>query len=318
LNSRPPHVALLQQAYGLLRSGRHNDARRVVARLLELSPQNVEALTLNAQLALQAGDLDAAMQAIDVAALLAPEAAGVQYGRGRIFSARGEPSLAVECYQRATRADPASADILNSLGNALRALGRAQEGIAAYRQALALEPGHLYASSNLAHALEGLGDVTSARAQRESAREAVVSRLTALHAKAHELVERGKPRAALDVLQEALATAPDPYTLLWAAELATVNGDFQLGLAFADQLLAIEPDNVQALRLACLLTVGAGLLERVPHYAQPLMRLAPEDEVPLLVGLSLPAIQDSRESIFAARAAYEAVLDELLQRDIQI
>ena len=318
MNSHPPHVALLRQAYGLLRSGRHDDARRVVARLLELSPQNVDALTLNAQLALEAGNLDAAMWAIEVAAQLAPDAAAVQYARGRIFSARGEPSLAVECYQIAIRADPASADILTSLGNALRKLGRVQEGIAAYRQALALKPEHLLASANLAHALEAFGDTASASAVRESACEAVVGKVTALHGKAHELIAQGKPLAALDALQEALATAPDPDTLRWAARLATDCGDFQLGLAFADRLLALEPDDVQALRLACLLAVGAGLLERLPRYVQPLQRLAPEDEVPLLVRMSLPAIQDSRESIVATRAAFEAAVDELLHRDLKI
>jgi len=75
---------------------------------------------------------------------------------------------------------------------------------------------------------------------------------------------------------------------------------------------------VQGLRLACVLAVGGGLLGRLQDYARLLKSLAPADELPTLVRLALPAIQESRATIAATRVAYESVLDELLQREVRI
>lgn len=318
MNSPAAHAELLHQAQGLWRNERPDEARRVIERLLELSPHHLEALILSAHLAMQANDPEAATRAIDLAARLAPGSPVVQHTRGRILHARGEPALAVECYRLASGADPTNADILASLGNALSALGKVQESIAAYRQALVAKPGHLPASANLANALEAQGDHAAATALRESARRTAFERTLELQRRALELAAGGRPRAALDLLQDVLAVAPNPETLQWAAELASDCSDYQLGLAYLDRWLAIQPDSVQALRLACVLAMGGGLLERLPRYSQLLQSLAPTDEVPTLVRLALPPIQESRESIAATRAAYEATLDELLQRELRI
>jgi predicted O-linked N-acetylglucosamine transferase (SPINDLY family) len=45
------------------------------------------------------------------------------------------------------------------------------------------------------------------------------------------------------------------------------------------------------------------------------MRMAPTDELRMLVGLAVPAIESSRDSIRATRAGYERALDELRQLD---
>lgn len=267
---------------------------------------------------MQAGVPEAAARAIDLAARLAPGSPAVEHTRGRVLQARGEPLLALECFQRAARAAPTNAEIMTSLGNALRGLGRMQESIAAYRQALATKPGHLPAIASLAHALEALGDQVSAAALREAAGQAAITRALELQRRALALAAEGRPRAALDLLQDVLALAPNPETLHTAAELAGDCSDYQLGLGYGDRLLALDPDNVPALRLACVLAVGGGMLERLALYAERLKRLAPADEVPTLARLALPPIQESRESIVATRSAYEATLDELLQSDFRI
>ncbi len=309
---------LLRQAHSLLRRQRHADAGRVLERLLELAPENVEGVTLQAQLALHSGDLDLATRMVETAARLAPHRAAIPYTRGRIHKARGELALALDCYTHAARLDPDNPDIPTSLGITLRALGRQEEAIAAYRRALALKPDHELASTNLANLLWSLGERESVAALRENARRSQAARVGQLHRKALELVEQGKRRAALIVLQEILATAPNPVTLLWAAGLASNCGDVPLGLETVERLLCVEPGNTAALRLACMLAVEAGLIERVSRHAEPLMRLAPTDEVLLLTRLALPAIQESRESIRATRSSYEAALDELLERQLTI
>jgi protein O-GlcNAc transferase len=316
--SESPQTDLLQQAHGLLRHQRHADAHRVVERLLELAPENVAAIVLRAQLELHAGHLVAAMQAIESAARLAPHLPAVPYTRGRVHKARGELSLALDCYEQAERLDPTNPDIPTSLGITLRALGRYEEAAAAYRRALAVRPGHMLASTNLANLLEALGAGDSGAALRESARRTQAAVVGDMHRRALELVAQGKLRAALGVLEEILLTAPNPVTLLWAAGLASDCADVQLGLEIIERLLRIEPANAAGLRLACLLCIGAGLPEELPRYSEALVQLSPDDQVGLLSRLGLPAIQQSRESIAATRAAYEAALDELLERGLTI
>jgi protein O-GlcNAc transferase len=318
MSAVPQHNDLIEQARRLLHHRRYADAQRLITNALTLAPGNVEALTLHAQLALHAGRLDAAMAAIGTAAQLAPEAPAVHYTLGRIHKARGELALAIECYRRAAQLDPANPDVLTSFGIALRALGRTEDAVAAYRQALSLKPGHVLASTNLANALDALGDCSAGAALRATANQSMMRAVGAMHRRALELVAAGKPRAALLLLQEVLARAPNPLIYLWAAGLASDCGELSLGLAIVDRLLEIEPQNAAGLRLGCLFAVGAGLTERLPRYAEPLMRPAPSDEVLLLSRLALPAIQDSRDSIAATRAAYGAALDELFQRDLRI
>jgi predicted O-linked N-acetylglucosamine transferase (SPINDLY family) len=313
-----PYAELLRQAQALWRSERPAEARRLLERLLELAPHDVEALILSAHLAMQAGEPEAAMRAVDLAATLAPGSAAVQHTRGRVLQARGEPLLALPCFQQAARAAPTNADVLTSLGNALQGLGRMEESIVAYRQALTAKPGYLPAIGNLARVLEALGDLASAGALREAAGQAAVTRASELQRRALELAAQGRPRAALDLLQDVLALTPNPETLHAAAELAGDCSDYQLGLDYLDRLLALESQNAPALRLGCVLSVGGGLLERLPHYTQCLRSLAPADELLTLVRLALPPIQQSRASIAATRAAYEATLDELLQGDFTV
>jgi predicted O-linked N-acetylglucosamine transferase (SPINDLY family) len=318
INGDSDQGELLSQARSLLRKNLHDAAGRAIARLLEVAPANVEALTLHAQLALHAGRVEEALQAVDGALRLAPDSAPLHYTRGRICKARGELVQALECYRRAAQADPSNPDILTSLGIALRGAGRPDEAIAAYRRALAVKPDHILAKTNLANVLEAQGDRTAGGALRETARKTLIDNVQRVHRQALELVAQGKPHAALGLLQEILAAAPNTVTLLWAAGLASDCGKLNLGLSIVDRLLTIEPDNVRALRLACLIAVGLGLIDRLPRYAEPLMRLAPSDEVPLLVRLSLSAIEDSCDSIRGTRARYEAAIDDLSALDLKI
>jgi protein O-GlcNAc transferase len=310
----PEHADLLLQAHALLSHYRYEDAGRVVQALLELSPANVDALTMKAQLALQQGNLDAAATAIAAAARVAPALAAVQYTRGRVHKARGELPQAIECYRRAVASEPANADILTSLGIALRALGNLEEAVQSYRQALAANPGHLAAQNNLANALAAAGDPDAARRGRAAVAQSVLE----LQARSRALQGQGQLRSAIDLLQQALAIQPSPQLFVSAANLAMDCGDNALALDFVDRLLEIDPHNHTGLRLGCLVAVSAGLTERLARYAGPLRQVAPHDEMHLVIRLALPAVQDSRESIAASRAAYEAALDELLQGEVRV
>src|SRR5271168_4330682 len=104
--SQASDSGMLQLARRLAGAGRYGDARNILQGLLNRSPGDIDAITLMAQIAIHDGQLDAAAEAIDLAARLAPELAAVQYTRGRLLKMRGDLPQAIECYRRAVEASP--------------------------------------------------------------------------------------------------------------------------------------------------------------------------------------------------------------------
>jgi protein O-GlcNAc transferase len=310
---------LLQQARKLVNLRRYAEAQRELEHLLRRSPKDVAAWTLLAQLALQARQLDAALDAISTAARLAPHVPTVQYTEGRVYKARGDLVKAIDCYQRAAAADPGNADILTSLGIALRESGRLEEAVAVYRRALALVPTHALASNNLANALEALGARTQAEPYREAGRASLTREVDGLLTQALASRAQGKLHDAALLLEEALTIAPRSVLLLVTA--ATVASELVQGedaLNFYDRVIAIEADNFAALESARRLAIGAGLVERAQRYSEQLLRVSPTDDALIAMRLTLPAVEESRESIGATRTRYERALDELIQSDVSI
>ncbi len=79
--------------------------------------------------------------------LTAEDVREVHYQFGLEHSQRGEPRLAIACFERALTSD-LSADVLAALGNAQNELGDSQNAASSYRRALELDPGH-WARDNL-------------------------------------------------------------------------------------------------------------------------------------------------------------------------
>jgi tetratricopeptide (TPR) repeat protein len=118
----------LQHAMGLARAGQAGPAETILLRILDLAPENADALQLLGMIARQAGRNG------DAAAL----------------------------FRRSLAADPGQPHVHNNLGNCLLDLADPTGAASAYREALRLAPGYDEARVNLAIALLGAEDAAGA------------------------------------------------------------------------------------------------------------------------------------------------------------
>lgn len=168
-----PHSALaaslLQQAVALHQQGSLQMAQALYRQVLELEPQQFDALHLSGVIARQQGDAPAAIALISQAIAIDGAQAQAHANLGAALQDAGRPQDALSSYDRAVQLKPGYAMAHSNRGNTLRKLGRLDEAVAAYEHALQLQPNYPEALCNRAIALQDLGRYDDALASAEQA-----------------------------------------------------------------------------------------------------------------------------------------------------
>jgi tetratricopeptide (TPR) repeat protein len=148
----------IQDALKAAEVGDYEEAKRICAGLIEVDPNNAEALHLYGVAAYQSGlDADAALSLIDRAIGADPENSRFLNSRGALFYAQGMNAEAEASFQRSIELNPKDGTAWNNLGNALLRLDRVPEAENCFRQALAALPGFISAINNLGVAFKRQG-----------------------------------------------------------------------------------------------------------------------------------------------------------------
>ena len=181
----------LQFALEHLQTGRLSQAEALYQQILQIEPNNLEALHYLGIIAYQSGKYEIAVEIIGKTILanpsnptcyvnlgnalkgqgnldeaarqylkalsLQPNYAEVHYNLGNTFQAQGKLDAAVESFQKALLLKPNYADALYNLGNAFREQGKLDQAVEHYHKALSLKPDYAEAHSNLGFALQELG-----------------------------------------------------------------------------------------------------------------------------------------------------------------
>jgi predicted TPR repeat methyltransferase len=210
--SAPAELSLseaLSVAVQLHRTGRLDDAEALYRRVLEVAPDDANALQFLGVLSHQRGRSEAAIELISKAIALDPGQPGWHSNLGNVLVELGRLPEAVDAYRKAITLEPRHADAYNNLGAVLRAQGRLDESAAAYSTAIELAPDHLDAHNNLGNLLSSRGRV----------REAVAYYCKAItlmpgHPEARKLLgiayyTIGQVDAAAEVFRRWLADEPD-------------------------------------------------------------------------------------------------------------
>ena len=133
--------------------GQIDIAEEIYRRILEASPQEVNAIHLLGLIAHQRGMHAIAAGKIERAIQLKGNEAVLHNNLGGVYRAMGRIADAAGCYRRALELEPGLAEAHNNLGAVLAEQGGLGESIACYRCAVALKPDYAEAFSNLAVAL---------------------------------------------------------------------------------------------------------------------------------------------------------------------
>jgi Flp pilus assembly protein TadD len=143
----PPQA--LHSALEHFRAGRFSETERICRQVLQIDPNEADALYLLGLIAQQTRKTDAAIQLIGNAARLQPSNFFFANSLGELYSAANSPLQAENCFRRALTLSPDFAEAHNNLGNVLKYLRRPKEAEESYRRALALEPDYAGACANL-------------------------------------------------------------------------------------------------------------------------------------------------------------------------
>lgn len=195
----------------------------------------------------QAGRLDAAQAGFDAVLELEPDNAEAVYALGVIALQHGALEEAARRFERAVALMPESAAAHNSLGEALRRLGRWDEALARLRRAVALDANSSAAHFNLAGVLIQLGRGEEAIAALERAIAANPDFAEAHAALARAQHAAGRLDDALASAQRALALRPDSAVLQFdAGNLLREKGYLAEAVSAYRAALEREPRMVQA------------------------------------------------------------------------
>lgn len=140
-------VLRAQQAH---RHGRLDLAERIYRAVLELDPQDVNALHFLGVLLHQRGDSGGGAALIRHALALVPDAPGVWNNLGNVLLEMGQVDEAIEAYRRCLALAPEFADAHNNLGTIHRSRGEWALAEAAYLRAIAAQPDRADAYDNMA------------------------------------------------------------------------------------------------------------------------------------------------------------------------
>jgi len=162
------------------RAGRLAEAERGYRDILRLTPHHADSLNLLGVIALQTGNLEAALALVQRAVALRPDAAVCRNNLGQILDRLGRYDEAARCYEAAIELDRAYAEAHNNLGYLRARQDRPAEAEALYRQAIDLDPTYAEPHTNRGNLLKDRGELDAAI---ESYRRAVDLRpdLSALH-----------------------------------------------------------------------------------------------------------------------------------------
>ena len=155
-------------ALALIESEALDEAHFELERLIELQPENVEALNALGNVDRLRGNASGALARLRQARQLAPDHPGVLLNLGLACMAAGKNKDAVRCLEKSSHLAP-TANSHNHLGAALNATGDTERAIVAFKSALRLDPKLRDAWINLGITLEQIGDLESAeRALRDA------------------------------------------------------------------------------------------------------------------------------------------------------
>ncbi len=149
--------AALANAAALVDAGRIQEAIALCQRLLQVAPDNTEALNLLGILAYQTGNDDAAIHLLARAVAVNPGYADAHSNLGAVYRDMHRFSQAAMHLKKAITLNPRHTDAMINYGIVLLELGQHTDAISLFKRILAIRPDHTGVLNNLGGALQETG-----------------------------------------------------------------------------------------------------------------------------------------------------------------
>jgi len=263
---------LLRQGVASHQSGELGTAERCYRKILEIDPDHVDALSLLAAIAGQAGKHDVAGELLVKAVELAPERADVHANLATSLKARGRFAEAGAGYRRALQLDGGSVASLVNLGSVHLELAEQEDAAAYFRRALDIEPDEFRARMGLGRAMLALGKVGDAVNCFRRATELRPDSRAAHVQLARAYRTDGALDEAVACFRRVLELSPDDFgTLVDLGAALQTKGDLGEAISIYRKALGLSPDSAPTrLNLASALQAQGKLEDAIGTYRKAL------------------------------------------------
>jgi tetratricopeptide (TPR) repeat protein len=325
-----------------LADGRVEQARKLIAEVLESNPRDDDALILRSTVELQQHDAPGAISDLRAVLRNQPKSVALQRSLASAYLSNKQPALAEETLRAVQQFAPNDAAVRIELAQLLSQTGRLSQAVTLLEATVKLLPDDAQAREGLIRAYLAAGNQQGARAAAQELKAhlpqsalgfyyagiiaAQDKRLEEsqndLH-KAHELepdrmevvaslvkveVDRGSYDAAIATLQGALGRDPKNARLLnLLGEVYIVRQDLGHARDAFQRAVALDPRQSQPLRNLARVKLAAQDVDGAAGEFQAALKLAPAD--PQLVA-EATAFYEKHNRVDEAVAAYEALYRE--------
>ncbi|MEN9316689.1 MAG: hypothetical protein RIS35_3082, partial [Pseudomonadota bacterium] len=203
----------IEEGLRLHRDGRLAQAQAVYRSVLEIDPEQPDALHLSGVADSQSGDPAQAIRKIEQAIRLRPDVASFHTNLGNAYRASGHVQEALASYARAIALDAGQTDALANRARVLSDLGRFEEAIDAFDQALTGSPGDAEFLNGKGNALQRAGQVEESLDCYEAALAANPRHRQAHVNRGRALMRLGRHEQAVDNYRAALQLEPQSARL---------------------------------------------------------------------------------------------------------
>ena len=254
--------------------GQHELAIQFISRSLQIDGTSADVHNNLAGAFRALGRLPEATASFQQAVALDPEYSDACFNLANVLSDQNRWTEAVEAYQRVIKLRPDFIPPRVNLAHALKQLGQTEQAIALFRQVLELNPADLETRINLGNTLKEQGNVDEAIACYQRALSDQPRLLAALINLGTTYLERGRVDDAIHLLQQAIEVnpqSPEAHNNLGTALKEA--GDAKGAVACFQTALGLRPDYVDAMiNLGNAHSDSGGLREAIECYNTALTR----------------------------------------------
>ncbi|MBN4051804.1 tetratricopeptide repeat protein [Parvibaculum lavamentivorans] len=204
----------LKQAMRLHEKGRHEQAEKRYAKILQADPDHSDALHLMGVMAHQSGRNADALRLIRRSLELDPQFADAHFNLGLIHEAEGQLEEAESAYSASIDINPRNAKAALNLGNLFFRDDRFEEALQCYDTVLAIRPADALAHKNRSRALRSLKNIEASLEAIERAVELRPDDTILQFEYANALRDEGEVEKAVLHYEEALRLQPDQVSVL--------------------------------------------------------------------------------------------------------
>lgn len=237
----------LKTAISYHQAGNFPAAEQLCRQVLELDPENADALHLLGLIKYKTGDAASAVVLIEEAIRIRPRVSNFYNNAGEAYRSLGNMNEAMGYYRRAIKINPQNAIAHNNLALALMEQKLFSQAASYLETALSISPDYVEASYNLGRLYYQQGNFDEALVQLQKASE-IKTDFLPLYVLLGQVCHRlGKLQQAMNYFDKGLAKKPDDTTLINYKGLVLIDqGELDKAVLLFLELLNQNPLLVEA------------------------------------------------------------------------